>query len=60
MQRRIGSCYKHSITAENSSGSFRLSVICKSEVGGGFEKGKKRKKGGKWGGGWKLLKKLNR
>ena len=44
MQRRIGSCYKHSITAENSSGSFRLSVICKSEVGGDLKKEKKEKK----------------
>ena len=64
MNRRTGSCYKHSITAENSTArdsyyikeGFRLPISFMETALGGFEKEKKR---GEWGEGEKLFQKLN-
>ena len=68
MHRKTGSCYKHHITAENSTArdssyikeGFRLPIRFVETGLRGFEKEKKRKKSGKWGGGGKLFQKLNR
>ena len=64
IHRRTGSCYKHSITAENSTArdsyyikeGFRLPISFMETALGGFEKEKKR---GEWGEGEKLFQKLN-
>ena len=62
---RTGSCYKHHITAENSTArdssyikeGFRLWIRFVETGFGNLEK--KRKESSKWGGG-KLFQKLNR
>ena len=68
MHRRTGSCYKNSITAENSTAKdslyikegFRLWIRFVETGLGGFDKEKKRWLMGNWGGGGKLLQKMNR
>ena len=68
MHRRTGSCYKNSITAENSTAKdslcikegFRLWIRFVETGLGGFDKEKKRWQMGNWGGGGKLFQKMNR
>ena len=67
MHRRTGTCYKHCITAENST-AWDSSYIKKGfilwirfvETGLGWFDEEKKRQMGKWGGGGKLFQNLKR